>query len=880
MIRLLQGVIALSLASAVVVIPPPTTAAQKAEKADGSTLYFNATIHTGTGEKPLENAYLLVRAGKIEGIGTGKPNAAADTQVDLKGAVVIPGMVDTHSHIGVWSKPGVSANSDGNEMSGPVQSGVRAIDAINPDDPGIRMATAGGITTANIMPGSGNVIGGETLYVKLRGRSVEEMRINGRLQNGTEILGGLKMANGENPKGYGKSKQQAPFTRMKIAALQRETFQKAKEYKAKLDGGQKPDRDVTLEALVEVLEKKRTVHFHCHRADDILTAVRIAEEFGFELVLQHATEGYRIADILARKKIPTSLTLIDSPGGKAETIGLLEENAYILDKAGVNVAINTDDSITESRFFLYTGSIAVRGGMSEEAALKAMTLTPARLMHLDHRIGSLEKGKDADFVVLSGPPFSTFTRVKQTFIDGKKVFDEANDRSYREGGFMLPAGEKLPDYKRFPLEGNPGEIPTLRAEILDGTKEPWKGVTAIFADVLHSEGGKLANALILVRDGRILQRRSQAGVELKNIPTIKAKHVTPGLIDSFSVAGLTGAWNIPADQDQDEMSDPNQADLRVYDGFNPREPLLEFLQANGITVVHTTPGRQNAIAGQSGIFRTDGPTVESAAIKPVAAILVNLGETPKSAYKGKAPDTRMGTAALIRKAFADAQNYAAKKDSPRSPKLAALVPALEGKVPVYFAAHRKDDIQTALRIAAEFKLKPVIALGTEAYRMADELKKADVAVVVHPTMQRAGGSMETLHSHVGNAAMLSAANVPFTLCTGFEAYVPKVRVLRNEMAMAAGFGELGRGRALKAVTIDAAILLGIDKDYGSIEKGKVADLVLYDGDPFESTTHVTHTIMSGRVVYRRDDYLRLPFERRILPMLAGGPGSGCCLNGW
>jgi imidazolonepropionase-like amidohydrolase len=405
-------------------------------------------------------------------------------------------------------------------------------------------------------------------------------------------------------------------------------------------------------------------------------------------------------------------------------------------------------------------------------------------------------------------------------------------------------------------------------------------VTAIFADVLHSEGGKLANALILVRDGRILQRRSQAGVELKNIPTIKAKHVTPGLIDSFSVAGLTGAWNIPADQDQDEMSDPNQADLRVYDGFNPREPLLEFLQANGITVVHTTPGRQNAIAGQSGIFRTDGPTVESAAIKPVAAILVNLSETPKSAYKGKAPDTRMGTAALIRKAFADAQNYAAKKDSPRSPKLAALVPALEGKVPVYFAAHRKDDIQTALRIAAEFKLKPVIALGTEAYRMADELKKADVAVVVHPTMQRAGGSMETLHSHVGNAAMLSAANVPFTLCTGFEAYVPKVRVLRNEMAMAAGFGELGRGRALKAVTIDAAILLGLDKDYGSIEKGKVADLVLYDGDPFESTTHVTHTIMSGRVVYRRDDYLRLPFERRILPMLAGGPGSGCCLNGW
>ena len=226
--------------------------------------------------------------------------------IDLAGAVVIPGLVDTHSHIGVWSRPGVPANSDLSETSGPVQPGVRAIDAINPDDPGIRMATAGGVTTANIMPGSANVIGGQTLYVKLRGRSVEEMRINGVL-NGKQILGGLKMANGENPKGYGKNKQQAPFTRMKVAALQRETFQKAREYKEKRDKDQKVDRDIALDTLVEVLDGKRTVHFHCHRADDLLTAVRIAEEFGFEIVLQHATEGYRVADILAKKKIPVSL---------------------------------------------------------------------------------------------------------------------------------------------------------------------------------------------------------------------------------------------------------------------------------------------------------------------------------------------------------------------------------------------------------------------------------------------------------------------------------------------------------------------------------------------------------------------------------------------
>src|SRR5437762_5103724 len=170
-----------------------------------------------------------------------------------------------------------------------------------------------------------------------------------------------------------------------------------------------------------------------------MTAVRLSEEFGFELVIQHGTEGYRIADELARRKIPVSLTLVDSPGGKLEVAGLLEENAAILDKAGVKVAINTDDSITESRFLLRTGAIAVRGGMSEDAALRALTLHGARMLHLDDRLGSLAPGKDADFVVLSGPPFSVYTHVLETYIDGSCVFDRARpqDWAYQAGGFAL-----------------------------------------------------------------------------------------------------------------------------------------------------------------------------------------------------------------------------------------------------------------------------------------------------------------------------------------------------------------------------------------------------------------------------------------------------------
>jgi imidazolonepropionase-like amidohydrolase len=871
----------------------PAAADETARQADKPVVYRGAEIYTASGTR-IRQGILVVHQGKIVAVGAGNAVAIPEgsTIIDVSGKTIIPGLVDTHSHIGIYPRPSVPAHGDGNEGSGPVQPALRALDGIFPDDPGIRMALAGGVTTANIMPGSANVIGGQTLYVKLRGRTIEDMRIPNM-----QVLGGLKMANGENPKGYGR-RQQAPGTRMKVAALQREQFLKAREYqshwaayrKAAAAGKEtpQPDVDPALEPLVEVLERKRTVHFHTHRADDLMTAVRIAEEFGFEIVLHHATEGYRVAPDLVRHKVPVSLTLIDSPGGKLEAAGLLEENAAILDKAGVKVAINTDDFITESRFFLRTGAIAVRGGMPAGSALRALTLHGAQLLHLDDRLGSLEKGKDADFVILSGAPFSVYTQVLETFIDGVKVFDRARhkDWSYQVGGFAL----QNPDLPARPTASAKPPARMQAPERPKGAPAFQGGPTrfAILAGRVHTaSGGTIVNGAVLVEDGKLRYVGPRAQLELPaNTPVLTAVAVTPGLIDAHTVVPITGELNIPADQEQDEQSDPNHADLRVLDGFNPNEPLLQFVREQGVTVIHAMPGRINVIAGQTGIFRTYGRTTESMTVRFPAGMLINLGEIPKQSYTGKLPTTRMGTASLLRGALAQAQNNARKraatKDETKKPpvnlKSEALELLLDGKIPAIFSAHRADDLTTALRLAKEFKLRPVLDLATEAYLIPDLIAAAKVPVIVHPTMQRIGSSMETYHSHLGNAAVLADKGISMAIGTAFEGYVPKTRVLRFEAAVAMVNG-LGFERALRAITLDAAHLLGIDKQYGSLEVSKIADLVLYDGDPFENTTHVTHTVIGGRLVYERAEYLKLPFERRALP-LGGAGGVGCCMGVW
>jgi imidazolonepropionase-like amidohydrolase len=342
--------------------------------------------------------------------------------------VVIPGLVDAHSHI---------AEVAGGDRSAALHPEARAIDAVDIRAASVGKARAGGITTVNVMPGSGHLMSGQTAYLKLRasGERVEDWL----LCTGTEgtICGGLKMANGTNSQ---RASGPFPRTRGKSAAMVRELFLRASEYQDKIraaagDAKKMPPRDLGLEALVEVLDGERIVHHHTHRADDIVTVLRLAREFGFPVVLHHVSEGYLVADEIAAAGVGCAINVMDAPGGKLENSARRIDVVATLDRAGVPVAVQTDDSVTDSRFLLRSAALAVRGGLDEAKALAAVTLRAAEMLGLERRVGSLEAGKDGDFVVLSGPPFSVWTHVEETWVEGKRVFDRTGEsRRFQVGG--------------------------------------------------------------------------------------------------------------------------------------------------------------------------------------------------------------------------------------------------------------------------------------------------------------------------------------------------------------------------------------------------------------------------------------------------------------
>lgn len=373
---------------------------------------------------------------------------------------------------------------------------------------------------------------------------------------------------------------------------------------------------------------------------------------------------------------------------------------------------------------------------------------------------------------------------------------------------------------------------------------------AVKAEKVYTVSGEvITNGVVLIKDGKI----EKVGAALKipgNYTVYEAKVVTPGLVDARSVVGLSGPLNIPTDQDQLEKSSPIQPDLRAIDAYNTDDTLIGYLRVNGITTIHTGHGIGALVSGQTMVVKTKPGVVDDVTLIPVEMLAMSIGSSVQANFTS--PGTKSKEIAMLRAELLKAQGYEKKLQSRDTTKRPSrdlsqemLVKMLHGEVKALVAANTSTDILSAIRLANEFHLKLVIEGAAEAYRLVDKIKGSGAEIIVHPTMARPYGEMANMTME--NAAILTKAGIPVSIESGYEGYVPKTRVIRFEAGVAAA-NELPYDEALKAITLNPARLLGLDKRIGSIEKGKDADIVLYDGDPFEYTTHVCKVIIDGKLV--------------------------------
>ena len=377
---------------------------------------------------------------------------------------------------------------------------------------------------------------------------------------------------------------------------------------------------------------------------------------------------------------------------------------------------------------------------------------------------------------------------------------------------------------------------------------------AVRGDVIHTMAGPpIRNGVVVIQDGKII---AVGPAETVTIPTgfrvLQATVVTPGLIDAHSTVGLSGILNQKQDQDQLERSAPIQPELRAIDAYNAHDKLITWVRNFGITTLHTGHAPGELISGQTCIVKTTGNTIEAAVVVETAMIAATLSERARKTEKGKSPGTRGKMMALLRAKFIKAREYKKKlatakedKKPARDLALEALVRVLDGELPILITAHRAQDIASALRFAEEFGLRLILDGAAEGYMLTDRIKAAGVPVIVHPPMVRAYGEMKNMTFE--NAARLHAAGIEIAMQSGYESYVPKTRVVLFEAAQTAANG-LTFEQALETITSGAAKILGIDDRVGTLEVGKDGDVALYDGDPFEYTSHCVGVIINGEVV--------------------------------
>lgn len=399
-------------------------------------IIINGNIHTMAGET-IEQGYIKIEGKNItevgsmrelgdvhskmqkENLGKKTGNTRAADILDVNGAWVMPGIIEAHCHVGITEEKNGTSGDDGNEITNPITPALRGLDAINPMDPEFHAAIKAGITSVMAGPGSANVVGGQFVFMKTQGRCMDDMIV--------KAPAAMKVAFGENPKRNYGDMGKMPASRMAIASLLREELFRAKQYKEQKDNGSLGEEDFNMEPWLPVLNREIPLKAHVHRTDDILTAIRIAKEFGLDMTLDHCTEGHLIAEEIAESGFPAIVGPDLTARSKIEVQNMDFKTSGILSKAGVTVAITTDHPVSILQYLPVCAGLAVKKGLPMEEGLKAITINAAKICRVDHRVGSLEPGKDADIAIFTGNPMETFTQTLYTIIDGSVVYDYERD---------------------------------------------------------------------------------------------------------------------------------------------------------------------------------------------------------------------------------------------------------------------------------------------------------------------------------------------------------------------------------------------------------------------------------------------------------------------
>ena len=791
-----------------------TTAAQS-----GAIVIRAKRIYTVT-SGVIEDGAILVEDGKIRQVG--KTVDAPPGAREYHAEEVIPGMIDAHAHLAL-------DRSNRRRIPGPVTSEWKAVDHLNLEDPMIQVALSGGVTSLITRSGSGVVSSGQSVALKMKSTPGEDMIFKPYVDLKMAVRPLIKLRPGENPQ-----------TVMGWYATADEYYRRAKLYQKQKEDheagriSRPPPRDERLEALAAVIRGDVMAHVHSHYPSEIMMVMRLARKYGFidRLALGHAEEVFPLAKLLSGTKIVPVIgpMMIVQYFGDPRPHNLLKE----MIEAGVSASIQTDMSRQQFKDFREYGAFLVRHGLKEEHALQALTINGAKAMMLSDRVGSIEPGKDADLVLLDGHVFDlTADRIERVFVDGSL--------EYERGELLQP--------------DRPRPVGTFTA-IKSNVKATDTTFAITNAHIFTVSQGEIENGTIVVENGKF-SRVEAGGSVPRGVPEMDAggRVILPGWIIARA---FPNDWigDLKWQVQNDEITEPIVPEMNAVFTVDPWFPSYKVNMDMGVTAINVTPGHQNLIGGSGVVVKTVGLDIEKMARREPSSMVFSLTRETAQFWAGDAtiPVTLDAASQMIRQTLDGAKKYSqADPGREYNPRYEALLPVLRREVPAVIQANREEEIREAIRLARDYNLRLVVSGGVEAHKVAGELARAGVGVILGDSGSyrsdiRGGGEGWSFQG----PAILSRAGVKVAFFGpgASRRAMPSGRlggepVLNSAWAFRNGVPEV---EALKMATLNAAEMFDMEDHIGSIDVGKDADFIVLEGHPFDYRVLPQMVFIDGKLV--------------------------------